>query len=60
LPDLSWVQHTKTGKNIPNNRKTDQMALKYTPTSSFVFFYFGFENMPSGNTALESKDQLGN
>jgi hypothetical protein len=31
LPEFSWyVQHTKTGKNKPNDRKLYQMAIKYT------------------------------
>jgi hypothetical protein len=27
---LFLVQHSKIGKNIPNNHKIDQMAIKYT------------------------------
>jgi hypothetical protein len=30
LPDFLLVQHTKTGKNIPNDHKMFQMASKYT------------------------------
>jgi hypothetical protein len=29
LPDSFLAQHTKTGKNIPNNHKIYQMAEKY-------------------------------
>jgi hypothetical protein len=30
LPDFFFVQHTKTGENIPNNPKISQMATRYT------------------------------
>jgi hypothetical protein len=30
LPDYSWSKHTKTGKNIANDHKLFQTAIKYT------------------------------
>jgi hypothetical protein len=30
LPDFSLLQHTKTGKVIPNGHKIHQMATKHT------------------------------
>jgi hypothetical protein len=30
LPDFSFVQHAKMGKNVPNNHKMFQMATKHT------------------------------
>jgi hypothetical protein len=31
LPGFSWyIQNTKAGKNIPKDRKMDQVSIKYT------------------------------
>jgi hypothetical protein len=67
---LFLLQHTKTGKNIPNYRKLYQMIIKYTkngrkidqvskiiPTSSNIYpkWAFWFENKPSGNPVFSVK-----
>jgi hypothetical protein len=72
LPDFSWsnipkrgkiyqitIQFTKWQRNIPNGRKIDQMASKYTnifhcksPPKYTQIGIYGFKNMPSSNTAL--------
>jgi hypothetical protein len=40
----------QNGKNIPNDHKMYQMAVKYTIYTTV--WDFGFENMPSGNPAI--------
>jgi hypothetical protein len=66
LPDF-FVQHSKTGKRLPNNHKIYQMVTQYAiwpeniPTSSIASpskiypnLDFWFENVPSGNPVTNS------
>jgi hypothetical protein len=51
-----WGKYTKLLQYIPNGREIGQMALKCTiagPSKIYPNCYFWFENIPSGNPALE-------
>jgi hypothetical protein len=51
------TKYTKWPQNIPNDRKIDQMAIKYTniarPSKIYPNWDFWLQNMPSGNPARE-------
>jgi hypothetical protein len=52
-------KYTKWPQNIPNDRKSDQMAIKYSipliarPSKIYINGNFWFEKMPSGNPVSE-------
>jgi hypothetical protein len=52
LPDFYWSKHTKTGKNITNDHKKYQLAIKYkkwpqtTPKGHKIYQHFPFRGTP--------------
>jgi hypothetical protein len=58
------TKYTKRGKNIPNNHKVYQMAIKYAnifhrnTLQNLPYWDFWFENMPSGKPVSKSKSSV--